>query len=123
MPIKSANDNSESNFDAEVKGQNIKYVLSKFEYDLYHEEDDKAEIVIRVKRSATPNKGENWKIFENTKVVFVIEGSKLSKKEKEFLRTVNGINFLIKQFKGGINSFNALKNELKNELKTTGVDK
>lgn len=101
----------------EFKDQNSKYNLSKFEFDLYHEEDDIAEKVIRVQRVSMPNKGEKWKIFENSKVVFVIEGTKLTKKEREFLHTPDGFNFLIAQFKQGIKSFNALKTEIKKKLK------
>ena len=101
----------------ESKDGNLKYSLSKFEYDLYHEEDDKAEKVIRVKRVAMPNKGEKWKIFEDNKVMFVLEGTKLTNKEKDFLRTVDGVNFLITQYKQGIKSFNSLKNEIKKKLK------
>lgn len=86
---------------------------SKFEYDLYHEEDDKVEKIIRVKRFNLPSKGERWKIFEDNKILFIVEGDKLSKKEKEYLRTADGFNFLIKQCKGGIKSFNALKIALK----------
>lgn len=97
--------------------QSIKHILSKYEYDLYKEEDDVAQKVIRVKRFSMPNKGEKWKIFEDTKVIFVLDGTKLNNKEKEFLRTVDGVNFLIKQFKGGIKSFNALRKEIKINLK------
>lgn len=100
----------------EFKDQ-VKHNLSKFEYDLYHEEDDVAEKVIRVKRVSMPNKGEKWKLFEDNKVVFVVEGTKLTNKEKEFLRTVDGVNFLIAQCKLGIKSFNSLKNEIKKKLK------
>lgn len=101
----------------EIKEQNLRYNLSKFEFDLYHEELDVAEKVIRVKRVSMPNKGEKWKIFEDNKVVFVVEGSKLNNKEKDFLRTVDGVNFLISQYKAGIKSFNSLKNEIKKKLK------
>jgi hypothetical protein len=101
----------------ESKENGQKYNLSKFEYDLYHEEDDKSEKVIRVKRVSMPNKGEKWKISEDTKVMFVVEGTKLNNKEKEFLRTADGVNFLIAQYKQGIKSFNALKNEIKKKLK------
>jgi len=113
-------ENNESNLNPvtdEFKENNVKYVLGKFEYDLYHEEDDKIEKVIRVKRLTLPNNGERWKIFENNKEKLIIEGAKLSKKEKEFLRTPNGFNFLIKKFKEGIKSFNAIKNEIKINLK------
>ena len=100
----------------EGKDSSSRYNMSKFEYDLYHEEDDVAEKVIRVKRISLPNKGEKWKIFSDNKVLFVIEGNKLTNKEKEFLRTVNGVNFLIAQFKQGIKSFHALKIEIKKKL-------
>ena len=101
----------------ESKDGNLKYNLSKFEYDLYHEEDDKAEKVIRVKRVSMPNKGEKWKIFEDNKVMFTVEGTKLTNKEKDFLRSVDGVNFLIAQYKQGIKSFNSLKKEIKKNLK------
>lgn len=101
----------------ESKDGNLKYNLSKFEYDLYHEEDDKAEKVIRVKRVSMPNKGEKWKIFEDNKVMFTVEGTKLTNKEKDFLRSVDGVNFLITQYKQGIKSFNSLKKEIKKNLK------
>lgn len=105
------------NVTEDFKEQNLKHNLSKFEYDLYHEEDDKIEKIIRVKRISMPNKGENWKIFEDNKVMFIVEGTKLTNKEKDFLRTVDGVNFLIQQFKHGIKSFNALKSEIKKKLK------
>lgn len=120
---KTSNQDQQSNFPAggtaseESKDSNMKYNLSKFEYDLYHEEDDKSEKVIRVKRVSMPNKGEKWKIFEDNKVMFIVEGTKLNNKEKDFLRTVDGVNFLIAQYKAGIKSFNSLKNEIKKKLK------
>jgi len=100
----------------EFKDQNLKYNLSKFEYDLFHEEDDIAEKIIRVKRYSLPNNGERWKIFEDSKVMFVLEGTKLTKKEKAFLRTADGISFLIFQYKNGINSFNHIKTEIRNKI-------
>ena len=89
-----------------------KYNLSKFEFDLYNEESNVVEKIIRVKRFSMPNKGEKWKIFEDSKVMFVVEGSKLTNKERLFLRTVEGINFLLSQYKNGIKSFNSLKNKI-----------
>lgn len=117
MPNKSSpTDPTTSPVGEEFKDQ-VKHNMSKFEYDLYHEEDDVVEKVIRVKRVSMPNKGEKWKLFEDNKVVFVVEGTKLNNKEKEFLRTIDGVNFLIAQCKIGIKSFNSLKNEIKKKLK------
>ena len=56
------------------------------------------------------------KIYEDNKVIFIIEGSKLTSKQKEFLYTIDGVNFLLQQFKVGIKSFNALKIEIKKIL-------
>ena len=111
------NENNDSLSSEDMKGQNNKYNLSKFEFDLYNEESNVVEKIIRVKRFSMPNKGEKWKIFEDSKVMFVVEGSKLTNKERLFLRTVEGINFLLSQYKNGIKSFNSLKNNLKSKLK------
>ena len=120
MSTKPNDHNNTSGGGEEFKDQNIKYVLSKFEYDLYHEEDDVSNPVVRVRRFSLPNKGERWKIFEDNKVVFIIEGSKLAKKERTFLRTIDGINFVINQYKNGIKSFNSFKTEIKKRIK--GLD-
>jgi hypothetical protein len=108
---------STSTTSEEPKDRNSKYSFGKFEYDLYHEEDDVSLPVVRVKHVSMPNKGERWKIFEDNKVVFVVEGAKLNNKEKDFLRGIDGVNFLIAQHKSGIKSFNSLKTEIKKRLK------
>lgn len=100
----------------EFKDQNQKYNLSKFEFDLYHEEDDVAEKVIRVKRVSMPNKGEKWKIINDNKVIFTVESTKISKKEREYLQTVEGFNFMLSQAKQGIKSLNSFRNELKKNI-------
>lgn len=117
MTTKNNSTDSSTSITEEVKDHNLKYNMSKFEYDLYHEEDNIAEKVIRVRRFSLPNKGERWKIFEDNKITLIIEGGKLTNKEKEFLRSVDGVNFLISQYKKGAKSFNAIKNEIKKLLK------
>lgn len=106
----------------EFKDQNQKYNLSKFEFDLYHEEYDVAEKVIRVKRVSMPNKGEKWKVMTDNKVIFVIEGTKVSKKEREFLETVEGFNFILAQAKVGIKSLNSFRVELKKFIDKKAAD-
>lgn len=100
----------------DFKDQNLKYSLSKFEHDLYHEEEDVALPVIRVRRFSMPNKGEKWKVMSDNKVTFVIESNKISKKEREFLQTVQGFNFMLSQAKTGIKSLNSFRVELKKIL-------
>lgn len=101
----------------ETKDSGVKYTLSKYEYDLYHEEDDISHAVVRVKRFSMPNKNEKWKFFQDNKVMFTLDGTKLTNKEKEFLRTVEGINFLLQGYKEGLDSVNAFKKQLKEKLK------
>lgn len=100
----------------EFKDSNSKYSLSKFEYDLYHEEDDTSEKVIRVKRVSMPNNGDKWKIMVDNKVTFILEGTKISKKEREYLQTVDGFNFILAQAKLGIKSLNSFRAELKKKM-------
>lgn len=108
--------NENSQVQDDIRSHSFKQNLSKFEYDLYHEEDDIVTRVIRVKRTGTFNKNEKWKISENDKVVFTLEGVKISKKEREFLRGIDGINFLIARAKIGIKSLHKLRGELKKAL-------
>jgi hypothetical protein len=117
MSTKSQDPTTTTPVTEEFKEHNSKYNLSKIEGELYHEEYNVVEKIIRVKNVSMPNKSEKWKIFEDNKVMFTVEGIKLSSKEKDFLRTIDGFNFLIAQYKLGIKSFNALKNEIKKKLK------
>lgn len=116
MRTKSFDNSSGSDF-FESKNYQTKSILNKYEYDLFDEDKDVVEKVVRVKRTQLPNKGERWRIIENNKVAFTIEGTKVSKKEKEFLRTLDGFNFLITQFKAGTKTISRLKFELKRLLK------
>jgi hypothetical protein len=103
-------------------GTNTKHHLSKFEGDLFHEEDHKCYPIVRI-RLITVGKSERWKIYQDDKVIFVLEGNKLGKKEVKYLHTLEGFSFLLKQFKGDIKSFNALHKEIKAELKRLQVKK
>jgi hypothetical protein len=98
----------------ETKDKPLNNNLSRFDLDLYKEEDDVALKAIRVKRFVMPNKEEKWKIFEDNKVLFVLDGEKLSKKEKNFLKTADGLNFLISKYKSGnLGSISSIKKEIK----------
>jgi hypothetical protein len=105
-------------FDKEGSGGKGGYPLSKFEHELFKDEDNAVMPIVRVKYVGAANKVEKWKIFRDDEVVFVVEGIKLAKKEKEFLRSIQGVNFLIQQFKmGEAKSFNQLKKTIKEAIK------
>lgn len=113
-----ANNNSSftsNNFN--TKEYHSKSVLNRHEFEFYDEDKDVVERVCRVVRTNSRSKGENWKLFCNDKLIFVINGAKISKVEKEFLRTIDGFNFLIGQAKGEIKSLNKLRLNIKESLK------
>jgi hypothetical protein len=97
-------------------GRETKGNPSKFDFDLFNDELNISFPTYRVKRIALPNDGERWKMFCGTQVICIIEGSKLNKKERAFLRSLEGVNFLLGQAKLGISCFSALKAALKKKL-------
>ncbi len=103
----------------DVKYQSNKFILSKFEDDLYKDDQNVVMPVIQVKYHSLPNKGDKWKIFSDDEVVITILGTKLNKKERAFLRGPDGVNFMIAQIKSGVKSFHGLKTALKIKLKGT----
>lgn len=104
-------------------GGNGKLNMSKYDFDLFKEENDLVESVLRVKRTSTTGKGEAWRLMEDGKIVMVIEGDDISGKAKDFLRTADGFNFLIRSFKDGVKTFNKMKAELNKKVKTNGGGK
>jgi hypothetical protein len=69
------NDHAITPVTEEIKDQNSKYTLSKSDDDLYHEEDDIIGSIIRVKRFSMPNNNEIWKITNDIKLIFIIDGT------------------------------------------------
>lgn len=96
--------------------EGAKYPLSKFDFELFDEEKAVPALVVRVKRMSSAAKGERWRIFANDELKFVIDGDKLSKKERTFLRTIEGVNFLIAEFKVGFKSLHELRVRLKKKI-------
>lgn len=91
------------------------YINIKAENELFVEDSYVIHPVIRVKR-VTKGKKENWEITENDKVVFKLEGTKLSKKEKSFLYGAEGISYLINLWKTGHQNTFRIKNGLKSKI-------
>jgi len=112
----SSNNFDTSLMDAIQHGEGSKYPLSKADFELYDETKAMPASVFRVKRMSSAAKGERWRFMKNEELQFVLEGSKLSKKECMFLRTVEGVNFLVAEFKIGFKSFNELRSRLKQKI-------
>jgi hypothetical protein len=84
--------------------------------DLFDNDKDIAYKLISVKRKQY-QEDEKWFIFEDNLRIFTLSGSKLTKKEKTFLRTPEGFRFLIDQYKTGNKSLYKIKHCLKNKIK------
>jgi hypothetical protein len=97
--------------------EGAKYPLSKFDFELFDEEKAAPATVVRVKRTSTNTKGERWRVFRDDELLFVIEGDKISKREREFLRTVDGVSFLTAQVKSNVISWTKIRSELKSKVK------
>lgn len=80
--------------------------------ELFDEEEYIAHKLVRVQRIEKKSE-ENWEISIDKKVLITIRGKQLNAKEREFLRTVDGLLFIKSQFEGGINSAAAMKEQIK----------
>ncbi len=123
MKDKYNNSSSNNNFDnfgtdpTQVpQGDGHKFISSKIEMDLFDETKATPAPVFCVKRMNSAAKGERWRMLRDGELQFVLEGSKLSKKECMFLRTIEGFNWLIAEFKLGFKSLNELKSRLKKKM-------
>lgn len=106
----SSNDNTGIVSEKEYIGKTI---IGHNDFDLFDDTLDKVERVIIIRRTGSVDRNEKWKILQDNKLVLTISADKLSNKQKEFLRTPQGFNFLISQFKNEVKSFNKIKMELK----------
>jgi hypothetical protein len=90
-----------------------KFGISKFEDDLYHEEYNVAEKIIRIKHIIMPNKDEKWRVIIDDKVIFTIDGRKISEENIKYFNTVEGFNFIINLVKKGKLTIKDFMSELK----------
>ena len=101
-----------------------KFTLSNKDFELFDENRNKPSDVVRVKRTSTNLKGERWRIFLNDKVAFTIEGSKITKKDCAFLRTVEGTTWIMREFKASpFKNVSEFKTRLKNNIENISCSK
>lgn len=68
--------------------------------------------IISVKYISLPKSGENWQIIKNKNIVMTIKGIRFTSKERQFLKTANGMRFIIDGYKN-----NWSTSEFKRQLK------
>ena len=78
-------------------------------------EDDRAIVhsVINVKRIKLPKNGEDWEILVDGKSAVTMKGTRFTNAERDFLRSVEGMKFLVSEYKKGRRSVVKIKEELK----------
>lgn len=82
------------------------------ETELFDDESYVPHKVVSVKRVQFGN-GEDWEIQADKKTILVLKGVRFTSKEKEFLRTVPGIQFIISGYKNGWKSVSEFKRNIK----------
>lgn len=96
------------------KGYNM---LLRTDNELYNDEDNVVSPVISVHRVKLPRSGEDWEIVVNGKVALTMKGTRFTNSEKDFLRTVDGMKFLISEYKEGHKSVVKIKERMKKAMK------
>ena len=106
----------DTGFDTQSEQAYSAFKLSKADFELFDDAKAVPQRLVRIKRIGSVNKNEKWKVFEGSELKFTVDGTKLSKKEKLFLRTVEGVNFLIAEYKTGFRSISELRTRLKQKI-------
>jgi hypothetical protein len=100
----------------DFKSQTSKFNISKFEDDLYHEHKNTIEKILRIKKVSS-EKETLWNFMKDKEIVFTLKSSSLNKEYINYINTIEGISFLLKKYKEGIDSSRKIIKELKNHLK------
>jgi len=94
-----------------ISGKNA--MLNNQSNELFDDESHIVHKLINVKRVVLPKNGENWEVLEDHRVVFTLKGVRLTNKEKALLRTVEGIQLLMTEYKTGNTSVAGIRRKLK----------
>lgn len=82
----------------------------KQDSELFNDEDNIPGLSIRVKRVSHPK--EDWKVLINNKEALVIKGNRFTAKEREFLRSANGMLFIVNGIKKGWKTVSEIKRQV-----------
>lgn len=96
--------------------EDIMTALYKLDSELFDEESNVVHKLINVRRIELPQNGEDWEILEDNKVMFTVKGVKLTKKQRSFLRSLQGISSLMELYKEGQINMNKIKKKINNLL-------
>lgn len=85
--------------------------------ELFLDDSYIAHDVINARRIELPKGGEDWEVLKNKNTVLTLKGIRFTKQEREFLRTANGMLFIINGYKQGWKSVAEFKRQVKKCLK------
>ncbi len=87
------------------------------ETELFREQDYVPQDLVSVKKIDLSGGGQNWQILLNKKTALLLNGSRFTAKERTFLGSVDGMNFIISGFKNGWKSVSEFKRQIKKRRK------
>ena len=85
------------------------------DHELFDDNDYVPNDLVNVKRVKCKN-GYDWEIYCNGSCEIILTGYRFKKKEKKFLETSDGMNFIITGFKCGWKSVSEFKRQLEKYL-------
>jgi hypothetical protein len=85
------------------------------ETELFRDQDYVPYDMVSVKRIDL-NSGQNWQIMLNKKPVLILTSSRFTSKERAFLSTIDGMNFIISGYKKGWKSVSEFKRQIKKHI-------
>lgn len=89
--------------------------LLRQESEFYDEESNVVHELISVKRVRLPKNGEDWQIHKDKKPILILKGARFTSKERDFLRSIDGVKFILSGFKAGWRSISEFKRQIKNK--------
>jgi hypothetical protein len=89
--------------------------LIKQDTEFFNDEDYIPGKSVRVKR-VSKSSHEDWKVFVNGEEDLILKGTRFSAKEREYLRTTDGVMFIINGIKCGWKSVSEFKRQLEGKL-------
>lgn len=107
--------------DSDVR--NFNFPLSKADNDLFNEDSYKPGDLLRVQRKNSKKNGECWIVFKNNTEVLTLKAVRFKVNEREFFRTPEGINFILKAFKEGHNNASKIKDLVDDYLSGNNIKK
>lgn len=80
---------------------------------LFDDDSNVVHEIISIRKVMLPNNGLCWEVLRDKKVIISINSNRLTKKERSFLSSVDGMQFLIAQIKSGVFKLKDIKSNIK----------